>query len=169
MHYVPHVAFSLHLQAVLSLNFSFASPVTFQTSRWHPLKGLCWAGLAAKHLPLVSSAIPSASVSAGLCTPWQHPLMCAWEKMSTESTELTKKCLDDSFLVFAPSVLFRCLLWIQQKGRNKIPPFLQFHQDVYFPSGKNTTMGKKMGVGWLKKESSHWKIVILQWQQVLGW
>lgn len=46
--------FPLHLQAVLGLNSSFASPVTCQTSRWHPescSKGPCWAALATKHLP----------------------------------------------------------------------------------------------------------------------
>lgn len=92
--------FPLHLQAVLGLNSSFASPVTCQTSRWHPescSKGPCWAALATKHLPLVSSAIPSASVKAGCCTPLHHPLMCAWQRVSTESAELANKCLDDSF------------------------------------------------------------------------
>lgn len=73
--YVPRVMFSLHLQAVLSWNSGFASPVTFQTFCWHPEScckvSVCWAGLATKHLSLGSSPVPSVSVKAGLCTT-QH-------------------------------------------------------------------------------------------------
>lgn len=104
-----------------------------------------------------------------------HPLMCAWEKVSTESTELANKNLDEPWVLFffMLSIPFRCVLMIQQKRRNNCffhgPLFLLVHQDWLFFSRQKYKHGQANAFRVIfTKGSNHWKDFSLQCQQSLG-